>query len=209
MIRPPKHTPVSHPPTAAPVVESPDLPPPTFGPDESARQQTEETLRESQAFYHSLVNQLPAGVFRKDQAGRFVFVGMQAEDLLGKTSRIAGDSEVAKRDPTGRAAKYANAGVDHHELIMATGKSIEQVEEYVTDEGRPQFIHVIKFPVVDPAGKIIGTQGILFDITARLQTEASKCIPLYATRCLNPCEGKAVRVEMVNSRLASFSPEAR
>ena len=44
---------------------------------------------------------------------------------------------------------------------------------------------------------------------ARLQTEASKCIPLYATRCLNPCEGRAVRVEMVNSRLASFSPEAR
>ena len=44
---------------------------------------------------------------------------------------------------------------------------------------------------------------------ARLQTEASECIPLYATCRLYPCEGRAVRVEMVNSRLASFSPEAR
>jgi len=34
---------------------------------------TEVALRESQALYQSLVDQLPAGVFRKDAAGRFVF----------------------------------------------------------------------------------------------------------------------------------------
>jgi len=42
--------------------------------DITDRKRVEEALRESQAFYHSLVEQLPAGVFRKDQAGRYVFV---------------------------------------------------------------------------------------------------------------------------------------
>ena len=36
--------------------------------------QTEEALRESQALYFSLVEQLPVGVFRKDTAGRYVLV---------------------------------------------------------------------------------------------------------------------------------------
>ena len=53
----------------------------------------ETELRESQALYHSLVDQMPAGVFRKDAEGRFTFVNsefcrlkeMTPEQFLGKT----------------------------------------------------------------------------------------------------------------------------
>jgi hypothetical protein len=34
----------------------------------------EAALRESEANFYSLVDQMPAGIFRKDQAGRYVFV---------------------------------------------------------------------------------------------------------------------------------------
>ena len=52
----------------------------------------EEAVRESQALYFSLVEQLPVGVFRKDAAGRYILVnpwfcqlkGMKAEQFLGK-----------------------------------------------------------------------------------------------------------------------------
>ena len=50
-------------------------------------------LREVQALYSSLVDQMPAGVFRKDAQGQYVFVNswfcrlkkMRAEEMLNKT----------------------------------------------------------------------------------------------------------------------------
>jgi PAS domain S-box-containing protein len=59
--------------------------------DITERKRAEEKLQESQALYHSLVEQLPAGVFRKDYEGRYDFVStwfcrlkkMRPEEFLG------------------------------------------------------------------------------------------------------------------------------
>ena len=86
----------------------------------------EEAVRESQALYFSLVEQLPVGVFRKDVAGRYVLVnpwfcqlkGMKAEQFLGRAAEEVAASETAKQDPIGLAVKYATDGGGHHEQIM-------------------------------------------------------------------------------------------
>ncbi len=62
-------------------------------------------LRESQALYHSLVEQMPAGVFRKDVAGRYVLVnswfcklcGINAQEILGKTASEIAASEAREK----------------------------------------------------------------------------------------------------------------
>jgi PAS domain S-box-containing protein len=138
-----------------------------------------EALQESQALNHSLLEQLPMGIFRKDRTGRYVLVnsefcrtkGMKVEEFLGKTPAEVAAVEAAKLGAAGPVTKYAATGVEHHERIMQTGKPIELDEEYVKADGTKQFLHVIKLPVVDPDGKIIGTQGIQFNITERKQTE--------------------------------------
>jgi len=150
-----------------------------IGRDITERKHAEAALKESQALYHSLVAQLPIGIFRKDQAGRYVLVnagfcrlkGMAAEHFLGKTPVEVAASEMAKLDAAGLTVKYAAAGWDHHQLIMQTGKTIEFDEEYSIAQGRKCFIHAMKMPVLNPDGKVVGTQGILFDVTERKHAE--------------------------------------
>jgi PAS domain S-box-containing protein len=151
----------------------------SIGSDITERKRTEEALRESQAFYHSLVDQLPAGVFRKDREGRYVFVspwfcrlkGIKAEEFLGKTPREVAASETAKPGANEQSVKYVADGMDHHALIMQTGNPIEVIEEHKDATGRKKFLHALKIPVFSTEGKVIGTQGVVFDITALKQAE--------------------------------------
>jgi len=137
--------------------------------DNTAKKRAEDAIRESQALYFSLVNELPAGVFRKDKAGRFVFVnsafcklkGMKAERFLGKTAL-----ELGLTDTT-----LAASGASHHEQIMKTGQRIEVHEKFAHPDGRTLFFEVIKSPTFDANGKIAGTQAIMFDVTERLKAE--------------------------------------
>ena len=142
------------------------------------KRKAEEALLESQALYHSFIEQLPSAAFRKDGDCRYVMVNSQfcrlkkgkAEDFLGKKP-----SEVItlsiKQELNGQVIKYATQGEEAHKLIMQTGEIVETEEEYPGTDSGKQYFHVIRMPVFDPEGKVIGTQGILFDITDRKKAE--------------------------------------
>ncbi len=141
-------------------------------------------LAESQSLYHSLVDQMPAGVFRKDAEGRFVFVnawycqikGLKPDQILGKTPRELAASEFAgpsaKHPEAAKEIQLAIQGANNHEWIMKTGKPIEVEELYPGVDGKTQHWQVVKSPVFGPDEKIIGTQGMFFNVTERKQAEA-------------------------------------
>jgi PAS domain S-box-containing protein len=131
------------------------------------RVQSEEALRESQLLYHSLVENLPQYILRKDKEGRFTFgnkrfcasVGQPLEAILGKTDLDVYPPELAQ-----------NYRQDD-QAVMATGKILDQVEEHQAPGAARTYVHVVKTPLWDAGGKIIGVQGIFWDVSREKRAE--------------------------------------
>jgi signal transduction histidine kinase len=54
---------------------------------------------------------------------------------------------------------------------MTTGETFDTVEENVSTSGEKLYVHVIKTPIHDAKGRIIGIQGIFWDISERKRAE--------------------------------------
>ena len=146
--------------------------------DISERKRIERKLIESKALYHSFVEHLPASVFRKDAEGRYIFVnsqfcklkGLSEKEIIGLTPSELHDFELKNKKNhalgiMGTQYNWDNKGIYDHEQIMRTGLSIEQIEQYPQPDGTTLYFLVIKSPVFDAEGKVIGSQCVQFDIT--------------------------------------------
>ncbi|MGD1083856.1 MAG: PAS domain S-box protein [Verrucomicrobiota bacterium] len=182
--------------------------------DITERKRTEEALRESQALYESLVQQAPVGVFRKDAAGRYVFVnaqfcelaGAKPEDYLGKTPQESlrelmehSSTTLDVRQNTGLAA----SADEHHAAIMLAGAQIELEEERVLADGRKQYLQVVKAPVFGADGTIAGSQGIQIDITRRKRAEEE--ILQLNSELEQRVRDRTAQLEEANRELDAFS----
>ncbi|MFO0951972.1 MAG: ATP-binding protein [Isosphaeraceae bacterium] len=132
------------------------------------RRRAEEALRASEGFYHSLVESLPAAILRKDILGRFTFGNQKFQSALGILSP---DQLRGKTDfdfyPRVMAEKYR---ADDRQ-VMETNEVLETVEENISAQGERRFVQVIKTPLHDPQGQVIGVQGIFWDVTERKAAE--------------------------------------
>jgi PAS domain S-box-containing protein len=131
--------------------------------DISRRKQSEEELRHSQAFYESLVESLPLMVIRKDMAGKITFGNkLLARDLGLPLGQIIGKTDF-DLFPQRLAEKYVR---DDQQVILA-GRVSEAIEEHVDALGERLFVHVLKSPIRDVAGQIVGLQVLFWDVTEK------------------------------------------
>jgi sigma-B regulation protein RsbU (phosphoserine phosphatase) len=135
--------------------------------DITQRKQTEESLRNSEALYHSLVEAIPQNIFRKDTQGKFIFanqhfcqaLGIKLEDVVGKTDFDFFPAELAE--------KYRRDDW----RVMETGEPFTNIEEHQPSGGQRSFVQIVKTPLYEASGRIIGLQGMFWDITKQRQME--------------------------------------
>ncbi|MFO0754829.1 MAG: EAL domain-containing protein [Thermodesulfovibrionales bacterium] len=126
-----------------------------------------EMLQEKERQQRAILSTIPDIAWLKDRENRFVAVneafgttcGMRPEELAGKT-----DFDIW----SGEAAAHYRAD---DEAVMASGRR-RQFEELLTDrKGAKKWIEVIKTPVFNDVGEVIGMTGIARDISERKRME--------------------------------------
>ena len=128
---------------------------------------TEDRLRNSEAFYQTLVETLPQNILRKDAQGHFTFANRKFCHSIGKPlNEILG-----KTDFDFFPAELANKYLQDDLRVMSTLENLDTVEEHVTPGGEKLFVHVIKTPLYDAFGRVVGIQGIFWDVTQRKHIE--------------------------------------
>lgn len=131
------------------------------------RQRTERALRDAQAQHMSLIDSLPVHVIRKDRQGRFLMASRSVCDLLGKPwEEIRGktDLELYERH---LAEKYRQ----DDQRVMETKTKLQTVEAHDLPQGGRGWVEIIKSPVLDTKGNVVGVQVLFWDVTDREKAE--------------------------------------
>ncbi|MBN1964291.1 MAG: PAS domain S-box protein [Anaerolineae bacterium] len=135
--------------------------------DITEEMRTLSALQDSEALYHSLVENLPHSVYRVDRVGRLSYVNTRycltvnrpREALLGKT--------YADLHPPEFARQYAH----DDQTVIASGEPLMQDQPYQVLGGTAITVHMVKTPIFDITGQVTGLQGVFWDITERHRAE--------------------------------------
>jgi two-component system, sensor histidine kinase and response regulator len=124
-------------------------------------------LESSKAFLHSIVENLPVCIFSKDANSRFTFANRRfCEDQKKSLAELVGTSDY-DHYPEARAKKFE----EQEKTVMETRRPFETVERRARPDGESYWLQIIKVPVIDDRGQVIGTQGMYWDVTARERGE--------------------------------------
>ena len=135
-----------------------------FSEDITARKQAENALRDSQGLLQTLFNSIPDLVWMKDPQGRIMHCNPRFEALFG----IAQAQIIGKTDYEFLPCEEADTCLLSHQLALvlppqAIHRSIEALT--FASDGHQELVQVIKTPVYDTHGTLLGVLGIGRDIT--------------------------------------------
>ncbi|MGB7593271.1 MAG: PAS domain S-box protein [Terriglobia bacterium] len=131
------------------------------------RKRAQEALRESEERFRALFDAAEDSIFVKDTTLQYTLVNPAMESVLDRRApELIGLTEVELFGPE---------GMDHLQEVdrrVLAGETIAE-EQTKPARGTSRTFHLVKAPMRDHAGKIIGLCGIARDITERKRIEAA------------------------------------
>ncbi|MBM4301023.1 MAG: PAS domain S-box protein [Deltaproteobacteria bacterium] len=154
-------------------------------------QQAEEALRQSEAKYRLLMNQVPAVVFKGYADWSMDFFDQKVEALTGYSQE-----DFTTRTLTWKDLILPEDLTDVRRNFLATRQSDQSFEwEYRIrkKDGEIRWIHDLLQIFKDSSGKIDHVSGILFDVTDRKDAEEKLSRTTRALRALSACNQALAR----------------
>lgn len=151
------------------------------------RLRAEEQALKSRMELQSVLDNSPALIYMKDQAGRYLFVNRCWTELFHTTSEQARGKTDFELFPEESARQF----VAHDQVVMASGEAREFEEKSELADGLHSY-HSVKVALKDANGRLYGLCGISSDITERKAKEVSLRQVYRALRVLSQCNSAVV-----------------
>jgi len=140
----------------------------TLARDITESKRAHETLRESEALHNTILSNVGAFIYIKDSHYRYTYVNSSVCKLFGRQQR-----EIIGKDD---AEFFSPASVSEimksDRLVIEKGDTIRREEKnLVSTDSIPRTYWVVKLPLHDKSGNIVGLCGISTDITDLQRTE--------------------------------------
>ncbi len=166
------------------------------------RERVERALQDARAQFVSLIESLSLHVIRKDTKGRFTYaspsfctlVGKPLEQIRGRTDRDLFPPDLAK--------KY----MQDDRRVFDTKTSFEDVEIHPGPDGRKMYVQVMKTPIFDSQGEVIGIQGLFWDVTDRKFAEISMRESEARKRAIFEAAMDCIIFIHLDGRIVEFNP---
>ena len=113
------------------------------------RSQAEQARRQTEVFYHSLVETIPQMIFCKDLDGRFTFANEKFCAELGTTLENDQGKDRLRFLPRELAEKYRR----DDKQVLESGQVLDVVEQHVTPKGEKLYVQMMKTPLLGPDGE--------------------------------------------------------
>lgn len=169
-----------------------------------------------EVYYQSLLDASPQCIYIKNLQGKITFANRAFLSTLGMMRSECVGKKIYDLYPQELADKYQA----DDDWVIKTGKILDTIEAHkapVSDE--MTYIQVLKTPVRDFEGKIIGTQGIFWDVSERQkfvealrQSETRYRSLVIATSqvvCISDAQGKLVTLLNGTNDLTPMELEAK
>jgi len=132
------------------------------------RKQAEEALAKEQFLINALMNNLSDHVYFKDLESKFLRTNKSHALSFGLDDP---EQVIGKSDFDFFTEQDARQAFEDEQTIIKTGQPILKEEKLTRKDSSDAWFSVIKMPLRDTDGKIIGTFGISRDITGRKRSE--------------------------------------
>ncbi len=149
-------------------LKDPGMPEGVFRSEVRNKDDKKEEGKNGEKLYQSIVETFSSNFFyffTKDLEGSFNYVSDSFAKLVGKPA----EEIIGKMDfelfPLRLAHKYRI----NDRWVVENGKNYEDEEEFQTPEGKRVNVKILKVPIRDAGGNIVGVQGMFWDITRQVR----------------------------------------